>query len=104
VLTFAYLGAPRTTRQSKNLSILSAIAAVVILRGMGFVGVLAGVRVPAALLVPYAGLIAALAFGYWGISRGVIIEPPAFIVDAVTKFMERMSEGSARLTGQTGQP
>jgi len=100
VLTFAYLGAPRTTRQSKNLSILSAIAAVVILRGMGFVGVLAGVRVPAALLVPYAGLIAALAFGYWGISRGVIIEPPAFIVDAVTKFMERMSEGSARLTGQ----
>ncbi len=100
VLTFAYLGAPRTTRQSKNLSLLTAIAVVVVLRGMGFVGVLAGVRVPAALLVPYAALVAALAFGYWGISRGVIIEPPAFIVDAVTRFTERMSERSARLTGQ----
>jgi lipopolysaccharide export system permease protein len=101
VVTFAYLGAPRTTRQSKNLSILSAIAAVVILRGTGFVGVLAGSRVPAALLIPYAALSAALAFGYWGISRGVIIEPPAFIVDAVAKLTERMSERSARLTGQT---
>jgi lipopolysaccharide export system permease protein len=101
VLTFAYLGAPRTTRQSRNLSILSAIVAVAILRASGFVGVLAGTRVPAALLVPYMALIAALAFGYWGISRGVIIEPPAFIVDAISGFMERMSERSARLTGQT---
>jgi lipopolysaccharide export system permease protein len=101
VLTFAYLGAPRTTRQSRNLSILSAIVAVAILRASGFVGVLAGTRVPAALLVPYVALIAALAFGYWGISRGVIIEPPAFIVDAISGFMERMSERSARLTGQT---
>ena len=81
------------------MSLLFAIGAVVVLRGLGFVGMLAGTRVPAALLVPYAALIAALAFGYWGISRGVIIEPPAFIVDAITGFMERMSERSARLTG-----
>jgi hypothetical protein len=46
-------------------------------------------------------LIAALAFGYWGISRGLIIEPPAFIVDGISGFMERMAERSARLTGQT---
>jgi hypothetical protein len=57
--------------------------------------------VPAALLVPYVALIAALVFGYWGISRAVIIEPPALIVDAVTGFMERVSERAARLTGQT---
>jgi lipopolysaccharide export system permease protein len=101
VVTFAYLGAPRTTRQSRNLSLLSAVGAVVILRGLGFVGMLAGARVPAALAIPYAALIAALALGYWGISRGVIIEPPAFIVDAVTRFVERMSERTARLTGQT---
>jgi lipopolysaccharide export system permease protein len=101
VLTFAYLGAPRTTRQSRTLSLLSAIAAVAVLRGLGFVGLLAGIRVPALLLVPYAGLLAALAFGYWEISRGAIIEPPAFIVDAVTAFMERMSARTARLTGQT---
>ena len=45
-------------------------------------------------------LTAALAFGYWGISRGLIIEPPAFIVDAVTAFVERTSQLSARLAGQ----
>jgi lipopolysaccharide export system permease protein len=100
VVTFAYLGAPRTTRQSRNLSLLSAIGAVVLLRGTGFVGMLAGARVPAALLVPYAALGGALAFGCWGISRGLIIEPPAFIADAVTGFVERMSQRAARLTGQ----
>jgi hypothetical protein len=62
---------------------------------------LAGARVPAALAVPYVGLSAALALGYWGISRGVIIEPPAFITDAVTRFVERISAHAARLTGQT---
>ena len=72
-----------------------------VLRGLGFVGMLAGTRVPAALLVPYAALLTALVLGYWGISRGVIIEPPAFLVDAVNRFIERMSERSARLTGQT---
>jgi lipopolysaccharide export system permease protein len=101
VVTFAYLGAPRTTRQSRTLSLISAIGAVVILRGSGFVGMLAGTRVPAALVVPYATLIAALWFGYWGISRGVIIEPPAFIVDASTKFTQWLAELSARLAGQT---
>jgi lipopolysaccharide export system permease protein len=92
VVTFAYLGAPRTTRQSRNLSLLSAIGAVVVLRGLGFVGMLA---------VPYVGLIAVVVLGYWGISRGIIIEPPAFIADAVTRFVERLSERTARLTGQT---
>ena len=101
VVTFAYLGAPRTTRQSRTLSLVSAIGAVVILRGSGFVGMLAGTRVPAALVVPYAVLIAALGFGDRGISRGVIIEPPAFIADAITKLTERLAELSARLAGQT---
>jgi lipopolysaccharide export system permease protein len=101
VLTFAYLGAPRTTRQSRTVSLLSAIAAVAVLRGSGFVGLLGGTRVAAALFIPYVTLAVALVFGYWGISRGVIIEPPAFIVDAIAGFVERMSERGARLTGQT---
>jgi len=100
VLTFAYLGAPRTTRQSRTLSIVGAIAAVVVLRGLGFVGMLAGTRMPAALLVPYAALLTALVLGYWGISRGLIIEPPVFLVDAMNRLIVRMQR-SARLTGQT---
>lgn len=91
VLTFAYLGAPRTTRQSRNLSLFSAIGAVAMLRGSGFVGLLGGSREPAVLLVPYIAVAASLAFGYWGISRGIIIEPPAFIVDAITQLTERVA-------------
>ena len=100
VLTFAYLGAPRTTRQSRNLSLFSAIAAVALLRGSGFVGLLAGTRVPAALAVPYVAAGAALLFGYWGISRGVIIEPPAFIVDGITRLTERLAARATHLAGQ----
>jgi hypothetical protein len=73
---------------------------VTLLRGSGFVGLLAGTRVPAALVVPYAAAAAALLFGYWGISRGVIIEPPAFIVDGITRLIERLSERAGRLAGQ----
>ena len=99
-LTFAYLGAPRTTRQARTVSLLSAIAAVTLLRGLGFVGTLAGAHSPAALLIPYAALGGAFVFGYWGIFRGFVLEPPAFIVDAIARFTERLSERFASLTGQ----
>jgi lipopolysaccharide export system permease protein len=101
VLTFAYLGAPRTTRQGRTVSLLSAIGAVALLRGLGFVGTLAGAHTPAALLVPYAALTAAFVFGCWGISRGALLEPPAFLVDAGSRFMERLSARVASLAGQT---
>jgi lipopolysaccharide export system permease protein len=99
VLTFAYLGAPRTTRQGRTVSLLSAIVAVALLRGLGFAGTLAGTRAPTALLMPYLALTAAAGFGGWAISRGVIIEPPAFVVDAVSGFMERISARIAALAG-----
>ncbi|HLH95777.1 MAG TPA: LPS export ABC transporter permease LptF [Xanthobacteraceae bacterium] len=99
VLTFAYLGAPRTTRQGRTLSLLSAIGAVVVLRALGFVGVLAGTHVAAALFIPYVALAVAFAFGYWGISRGLVFEPPAIIVDRVAAIMQRFSDRMARATG-----
>jgi|SRR5579871_3966154 len=99
MLTFAYLGAPRTTRQNRTVSLLSVIAAVSLVRGLGFVGTLAGTHTPGALAIPYVALAGAFAFGYWGISRGVILEPPAFIVDPIARFTERMSERFASLTG-----
>jgi len=100
VLTFAYLGAPRTTRQSRTLSLLAAIGAVSVLRGAGFVGTLAGPHTPAALIVPYVALAAAFVLGYWGISRGLIIEPPAFIADTIATLAARLTARSAQLTGQ----
>src|ERR1700730_13081811 len=56
VMTFAYLGAPRTTRQSRTMSLLGAIGVVSALRGLGFIGMIAGVHTPIALLLPYIAL------------------------------------------------
>jgi lipopolysaccharide export system permease protein len=99
VVTFAYLGAPRTTRQSRALSLLSAIALAAAIRGMGFVSVIAGARSNAALFTPYIGLAAAFALGAWGIARGLIIEPPAF----VSNLANTVIEGIARRTGTASE-
>jgi lipopolysaccharide export system permease protein len=101
VLTFAYLGAPRTTRQGRNLSLMAAIGAVMGLRAAGFVGTLASPHLPAALLIPYATMAAAVMLGYWSISRGVVIEPPAFVSEAIAAFAARLAERVARVPGPT---
>jgi len=100
VLTFAYLGAPRTTRQSRALSLLSAVAAVVVLRAVGFFGTIQGTKLPAALVLPYLALIAAFVLGYWGIARGLIIEPPAFITNAINAILTGMARRTTQLSGQ----
>jgi lipopolysaccharide export system permease protein len=96
-LTYAYLGAPRTTRQARSQSMLAAIGVMVALRGIGFAGMLAGVRTPVALLLPYLALSASFVLGYFTISRGVIIESPAFITNAINAI-ERMAKGRVSLT------
>jgi lipopolysaccharide export system permease protein len=87
VLTFAYLGSPRTTRQSRTLSMLGAIGGVSLLRLVGFVSTVFGVNIPAFLLLQYVAVVIAVSFGLFVISRGVILEPPAFVTnwtDAIT--------------------
>ncbi len=101
VLTFAYLGAPRTTRQGRTLSLLGAIGMVSVLRGAGFVGTIAGPHLPAALFIPYATFLLALGLGAWAISRGVIIEPPALITGSVAAVTAYLANRSAQLMGQT---
>jgi lipopolysaccharide export system permease protein len=91
VLTYAYLGAPRTTRQSRTMSLLSAIAAIATLRFTGFASMVFGVKSPPALALQYVALLAAFGFGLSAISRGVIIEPPAFITNTVAMLTERLS-------------
>ena len=100
VMTYAYLGAPRTTRQSRSMSLMGAISVVAALRGLGFVGMIAGVHTPIALALPYLALMAAFVLGYIAISRGVIIEPPAFIANAITAVMERVTRRTNALMGQ----
>jgi lipopolysaccharide export system permease protein len=100
VMTYAYLGAPRTNRQSRTMSLMGAISVVAALRGLGFVGMIAGVHTPIALLLPYLALVATFVLGYLAISRGVIIEPPAFISNAITAVMERITQRTNALMGQ----
>jgi len=100
VVTFAFLGAPRTTRQSRIMSLVSAIVVAAAIRTVGFVGIVAGARAPAALLLPYIALAITFMLGFWAIARGIIIEPPALVVNAGTALIEGVLRRSAVLLGQ----
>ena len=95
IITYAFLGAPRTTRQSRGLSIAAAVGAVAAVRLIGFASTAISMHIPAMLVVQYVALAGAMALGIVAISRGMIIEPPAF----VTQFMTALGERIARRTG-----
>jgi lipopolysaccharide export system permease protein len=91
VIAFAYLGAPRTTRQSRTMSMLGAIAGVGLLRLIGFVSTVFGATVPWMLELQYVALAAAFVGGYFVIRRGLILEPPAFLTRIINTLTERLS-------------
>jgi lipopolysaccharide export system permease protein len=91
VIVFAYLGAPRTTRQSRNMSLVALIAAVASLRMVGFASTVLGMRSAWALSLQYIALAVTFWFGITSISRGTIIEPPAFVLNLITAFNERFT-------------
>jgi len=90
-LTFAFLGAPRTTRQSRNFSISSSILAVFGLRIAGFACSVMAVKSPIAPLLQYLMLVAAIITGLWIIVAGVVVEPPAGLIEAINKSNARLS-------------
>jgi lipopolysaccharide export system permease protein len=85
-LTFAFLGAPRTTRQSRNFSIGGSILAVFGLRMAGFACSVMAVKSPLAPIVQYLMLAAAIGASFWIIIGGVVIEPPAALMEAINKW------------------
>ena len=91
VIAYAYLGAPRTTRQSRTLSMLGAIGGVALLRLIGFASSVFGASIPWMLSLQYLALASAFALGFYIIRRGLILEPPAFINDWLATLTERMS-------------
>jgi lipopolysaccharide export system permease protein len=99
-VTFAFLGAPRTTRQSRAMSLVAAVGVVALVRGLGFVGTVAGAHSPVALAVPYLGLAAAFILGGWAMSRGVVIEPPALLTNLVNAALEGVKRRTAMTAGQ----
>jgi lipopolysaccharide export system permease protein len=96
VIAFAYLGAPRTTRQSRTMSLLGAISAVGALRLIGFVSTVFGATVSWMLALQYIAVAVAIGGGLYAIQRGIVIEPPEFIdriATAVTaQFAKRFAQ------------
>lgn len=90
VIAFAYLGAPRTNRQSRTMSILGVVFWVSIVRLIGFVSTVFGASYPALLPLQYLAVVVALGAGYVVIRRGVILEPPAFVTDGITAITDRI--------------
>ena len=91
IIAFAYLGAPRTTRQSRTMSMLGAVTGVGVLRLIGFAATVFGANAPWMLAVPYIAVIAACVFGYLVIRRGLILEPPAFLSRWIAVATERLT-------------
>jgi lipopolysaccharide export system permease protein len=89
-LTFAFLGTPRTTRQSRNFSIGGSILAVFGLRMVGFACSVMAVKSPLAVAVQYLMLAAGIGAGLWIIIAGAVIEPPAALLEAINKSNARL--------------
>ena len=92
VIAFAYLGAPRTTRQSRTMSMFGAIGGVATLRLIGFASSVFGATIPWMLSLQYIATAFALVSGIWVIRRGMILEPPAFIANALAALTERLTQ------------
>lgn len=92
VIAYAYLGAPRTTRQSRTLSMLGAIGGVALLRLIGFASTVFGATVPWLLALQYVAVAAAFGAGLYVIRRGLILEPPTFITDWIAVLTERIGQ------------
>jgi len=91
VIAFAFLGAPRTTRQSRAMSMMSVILGVSALRMVGFASTVIGVTVPWALSWQYIAVALTVGLGCYAISRGLIIEPPPVVLNTINALVERLT-------------
>jgi lipopolysaccharide export system permease protein len=92
IIAFAYLGAPRTNRQSRTVSMLGAIGGVALLRLIGFVSTVFGANMPWLLSLQYVAMIVACGGGLYVIRRGMILEAPAFISDWLSALSARIAQ------------
>ena len=91
VIAFAYLGAPRTNRQSRAMSLLGAVGGVALLRLIGFASIVFGANQPWMLSLQYVALALTFGLGLYVISNGLILEPPAFIANIFDALGRRLS-------------
>lgn len=89
VIAYAYLGAPRTTRQSRGTALASTIFGVALLRIIGFASIVASITKPWALAIPYVAIAATLIFGSIAIAKGMVIELPPAVTDYLNAIGEK---------------
>ncbi len=90
-LTFAFLGTPRTTRQSRGFAITCAVLMVFGLRMAGFACSVMTVKTPAAAAVQYLMMVAAIAGGMFIIVRGIVVDAPAGLMETINRTTERLT-------------
>jgi lipopolysaccharide export system permease protein len=90
VLCFAILGAPRTSRQSREISIVMTAVLIGVLRLTGFACNVIAAQTVLAVYVLWGSLALTFGIGLFAIARGAVIEPPAFLTQIADMF-ERMS-------------
>ena len=95
VLAFAWLGAPRTTRQSRSMSMVATILAVSMLRLIGFASMVFGIYAPALLSMQYIAVVAMVLISIRAIGSGSAIEIPAPLVMWWNAISERLSRRTA---------
>jgi len=95
ILAYMSLGPPQTTRQNRTLALLGMIGAVALLRLIGFVSVIVGVKFPGVLAVQYIALFGAIGAGLWQISRGRAVEPAAAVLKLATTISDRIARASS---------
>jgi lipopolysaccharide export system permease protein len=86
VLCFAILGAPRTSRQSREISIIMTVTLIGALRLIGFACNVVAAQTVAAVFVLWGSIGLTFAVGLYAIARGAVIEPPAFLTNLATVF------------------
>jgi lipopolysaccharide export system permease protein len=89
-LTFAFLGSPRTTRQSRTFSIAGSILAVFTLRLLGFLCSVQAAKSDLAVPAQYLMLASAIGASLWIITRSIVIEPPGLLLERVNRIGLRM--------------
>jgi lipopolysaccharide export system permease protein len=99
LIAFAFLGAPRTTRQSAAWSLSAVILSVALLRLIGFACTVFTVKYAFAAVVQYTAVFGSGIASLFAISRGLIIEPPAFLTRAANTIGEWLSRRTAAAAG-----
>lgn len=94
-LTFAFLGAPRTTRQSRTFAIVSTVLAIFGLRMIGFACSVLAASSLTAVFVQYLALAGAIGASIWIITRGVVIEAPPRAVELLNALTARLTRRPA---------